>query len=122
MPFAVSIWSVLLRPDDAATWRNLRYKPDRGPVVPSVSQADYVKWDAYWWRYHPHWRKRGGAVRRAARRAACGGGGGGASAPDAAPERLAACGGPWLVLAGGAVPNSGQVAKQASASTAVQRR
>jgi len=53
MPFCISLWSVLLRPDDAATWRNPAYCPDRNPVIPSVCQANYIIWEEYWWRFHP---------------------------------------------------------------------
>eukprot|EP00440_Ansanella_granifera_P072032 gb/GFBE01078169.1/.p1 GENE.gb/GFBE01078169.1/~~gb/GFBE01078169.1/.p1 ORF type:complete len:330 (+),score=75.72 gb/GFBE01078169.1/:1-990(+) len=48
----VSLWSVLLRPDEVGSWRNPSYQEDRFPLVPSVCQANYVVWEAYWFRFH----------------------------------------------------------------------
>lgn len=49
----VSLWSDLLRPDEAVLWRNEDYRPERGALIPSVSQATYSIWEDYWFRYHP---------------------------------------------------------------------
>lgn len=53
MPFSISLWSVLLRPEDKATWRNESYRPSQKVIVPNICQAGYVVWEEYWWRYHP---------------------------------------------------------------------
>lgn len=57
MPFAVSFWEILMRPEDAATWRNPNYNPNIGCIYPLVSQANYEVWNEYWWRYHPRGQK-----------------------------------------------------------------
>merc|ERR1719436_961169 len=50
MTFTMSLWSMLLRPEEVASWRNPSYKPDRGPIIPNVCQALYERWNSYWWR------------------------------------------------------------------------
>lgn len=51
-PHTLSLWSALLHPDEAATWRNPYYAGDKPLLVPSVNQANFVIWEAYWFRYH----------------------------------------------------------------------
>mmetsp|Transcript_149823 Transcript_149823/g.481246 ORF Transcript_149823/g.481246 Transcript_149823/m.481246 type:complete len:883 (-) Transcript_149823:252-2900(-) len=51
--FALSFWSILLRPEESITWRNPDYKPDRAAIVPNICQANYVIWEDYWWRHSP---------------------------------------------------------------------
>jgi len=53
MPFTLSMWSRLLRRDEAVTWRNPHYRQHPGPLVPSMCQANFDVWEAYWFRYHP---------------------------------------------------------------------
>jgi len=48
-----SLWSELLHPREIVTWRNPTYVCTRGAFVPSICQANYVVWEAYWWRFHP---------------------------------------------------------------------
>lgn len=47
----LSLWSWLL--SDASSWRNPNYQKRTKPIVPSVSQASFDVWEAYWFRYHP---------------------------------------------------------------------
>lgn len=47
-----SLWTTLLRPEEAATWRNPSYKAHDAPIVPSICQANYTVWEAYWFRFH----------------------------------------------------------------------
>jgi hypothetical protein len=49
----LSLWSFLLSPAEAASWRNPSYRPHPKPLVPSISQANFIVWEAYWFRYHP---------------------------------------------------------------------
>mmetsp|Transcript_74424 Transcript_74424/g.150480 ORF Transcript_74424/g.150480 Transcript_74424/m.150480 type:complete len:752 (-) Transcript_74424:51-2306(-) len=48
----VSLWSVLLQPEEFDHWRNPGYKAQRVHLYPSICQANYVVWEAYWFRYH----------------------------------------------------------------------
>jgi len=52
-PFAISLWSVLLRTGERETWRNPSYSPSLDLLVPRVCQANYVIWNEFWLRYHP---------------------------------------------------------------------
>jgi len=51
-PFALSLWSELLQPEESERWRNRSYVEVRERLNPSISQADYVIWEAYWFRHH----------------------------------------------------------------------
>eukprot|EP00931_Biecheleriopsis_adriatica_P066747 TRINITY_DN41035_c0_g1_i1.p1 TRINITY_DN41035_c0_g1~~TRINITY_DN41035_c0_g1_i1.p1 ORF type:complete len:749 (+),score=147.60 TRINITY_DN41035_c0_g1_i1:43-2289(+) len=48
----LSLWSALLKPDKISGWRNLGYMETRAPLIPSPCQANYITWEAYWFRYH----------------------------------------------------------------------
>jgi len=54
MPNTVSLWSVLLRPEEMASYQNPNYRPDMGVLVPSCNQAKFTIWEAYWFQYHKH--------------------------------------------------------------------
>jgi len=56
-PFALSLWSALLNPTELISWRNPRYCANNGVLMPSVSQASYIIWKDYWFRYH-QWGQR----------------------------------------------------------------
>jgi len=51
-PYTLSLWSVLLRPEEVAYFQNPDYRPEMGPIVPSVCQANFAIWDVYWFQYH----------------------------------------------------------------------
>merc|ERR1712136_472212 len=51
-PYTISLWSSLLEPSTRSMYTNPRYRFDRTPLKPKVSQANYVIWEAYWYRYH----------------------------------------------------------------------
>jgi hypothetical protein len=51
----LSIWSALL--SEATSWRNPDYRKQIKPLVPSVSQASFDVWEAYWFRFHPRCQK-----------------------------------------------------------------
>eukprot|EP00933_Yihiella_yeosuensis_P073615 TRINITY_DN8231_c1_g3_i3.p1 TRINITY_DN8231_c1_g3~~TRINITY_DN8231_c1_g3_i3.p1 ORF type:complete len:673 (+),score=159.83 TRINITY_DN8231_c1_g3_i3:493-2511(+) len=51
-PHTLSLWSVLLEPSQVGTWRNPNYVQSRKPLHLSACQANYVIWEAYWFRYH----------------------------------------------------------------------
>lgn len=62
MPHTLSLWSVLLRPEEVAYFQNPDYRPEMGPIVPSVCQANFAIWDVYWFQYH----KRGARLQQEA--------------------------------------------------------
>lgn len=51
-PYTISLWCDLLEPSTRSMYTNPRYRFDRTPLKPKVSQANYVIWEAYWYRYH----------------------------------------------------------------------
>lgn len=53
-PHTLSLWTTLLRPEEAVTWRNPSYVAHDAPIVPSISQANYTVWEAYWFHFHVH--------------------------------------------------------------------
>lgn len=58
-PHTLSLWSFLLSPAEVGTWQNPNYRAHVKPLIPSVSQASFVVWEAYWFRYHPRRLKLG---------------------------------------------------------------
>ncbi|CAJ1370960.1 unnamed protein product [Effrenium voratum] len=46
----LSLWSALL--EDSQTWQNAGYKAEQMRIFPSVCQATYGIWEAYWFRFH----------------------------------------------------------------------
>lgn len=51
--FAISVWSVLLRPEELSTWQNPNYTKSKKPLAFSVCQGNYMIWEDYWFRFHP---------------------------------------------------------------------
>lgn len=49
----LSLWSILLSPAESTSWWNPSYRPSDKPFVPTVSQACFTIWEAYWFRFHP---------------------------------------------------------------------
>lgn len=56
-PHTLSLWSILLLPSEAATWKNPSYRRSESPLIPVVSQACFSLWEGYWFRYHPRGQK-----------------------------------------------------------------
>ncbi|CAK9063151.1 unnamed protein product [Durusdinium trenchii] len=46
----LSLWSTLLG-EDFESWRNPGYKAERVKLYPSICQANYSIWEAYWFRF-----------------------------------------------------------------------
>uniref|UniRef100_A0A7S4SLR4 Myotubularin phosphatase domain-containing protein n=1 Tax=Alexandrium monilatum TaxID=311494 RepID=A0A7S4SLR4_9DINO len=84
-PHTRSLWSALLRPEEASGWFNWDYRPTGRALVPNVCQANYAIWDAYWFRYHLRGQRPGSDAARPADPAP-----GAAPAAAAAPEVAAA--------------------------------
>merc|ERR1719499_570699 len=57
MPFTLSLWEELLRPEVASQWFNWDYQPTTEPLVPQICQATYAVWEEYWFRNHPRWQR-----------------------------------------------------------------
>jgi len=53
MPYTLSLWAELLRPEEIRTWRNSDYVLDDNPLIPDVSQVNFTVWEEYWFRFHP---------------------------------------------------------------------
>jgi len=47
----------MLRPGEVETWRNPNYECSREPLIPSECQANYVIWEAFWYKYHQRGQK-----------------------------------------------------------------
>lgn len=62
VPNTVSLWTVLLQPDEVVSWRNPNYVPDRKPFIPAISQVNYEIWEGYWFRYHVRGDRSKGAI------------------------------------------------------------
>lgn len=54
----LSLWTTLL--DEREMWRSTSYRPGRTQMLPSLCQANYTIWEAYWFRFHPRGAGAGG--------------------------------------------------------------
>eukprot|EP00434_Breviolum_minutum_P034185 symbB.v1.2.030246.t1/scaffold3388.1/size57902/2 len=48
----LSLWSALQQPEELESWCNPGYKAQRVQLFPSLCQANYVIWEAYWFRFN----------------------------------------------------------------------
>merc|ERR1719161_475661 len=53
MPYTLSLWSELLRPEAREEMRNSAYVECAEPLRFSICQANFEVWEPYWFRYHP---------------------------------------------------------------------